>query len=158
MATSNTSNDLKALTVLHAAMVFGIIAFTAISIFLNRTQGPLQDDAELNKILPVVVSILAAGGLFASHLFYKKRINQAIEERQGLQHKLESYRAALILYLALSEGAALFGVVAFLLTGNYLMMIVVGVLLINMMIKRPGKEKFVDEMQLSSQERIEAGR
>jgi hypothetical protein len=155
MNSNNISPDIKAISILHAAMVLGVLVFAGISIFLINLNGPFATDiGELNKYLPIIIGILAFGGLVSSHLIYRKRINQAVASSLPLSEKVMAYRSALLLYLALSEGAALFCVIAFMLTGNYWIIGIAGLLVINMIIKRPSSGKFIDEMQLSSQEQM----
>jgi len=86
---------------------------------------------------------------------YAKRIAAAQTTGLSLMHKLNIYRAALMLYLALCEGAGLFAVIVYFLTGNKLLLAVAAIVLLAMLLKRPEKSKIFNELQLSSQEQME---
>jgi uncharacterized membrane protein len=61
----------------------------------------------------------------------------------------------LIFYLALCEGAGLFAIIVYFLTGNKLLLIAIAIVLLAMLVKRPEKFKIFNELQLSSEEQSE---
>jgi hypothetical protein len=65
-----------------------------------------------------------------------------------LPDKLNQYRSALIIYIALCEGPALFGIILFFVTGNYLMFIITGITIASMLAKMPSRKRVVDDLTL----------
>jgi hypothetical protein len=113
------------------------------------------EDESLTNIFLAVVLFIAVISLTVAARMYAKRITAAHATGLSLMDKLNIYRAALILYLALCEGAGLFAVIVYFLTGNMLLLIVVAVVLLAMLLKRPEKSKIFNELQLSSEEQME---
>jgi hypothetical protein len=66
--------------------------------------------------------------------------------------KLVNYRAALIVKLALLEAPSFFTVIAYLLTGNYIYLGIVLILLIVFLLYTPTKEKLINELELPRDE------
>ena len=129
--------------------------FTVIIFALNFLQVPVLFDQSLTRIFFIVVLAIAAMSIFMAIRLYKKRITDALSPGLSLMDKLTIYRSALVLYLALSEGAGLFAVIVYFLTGYKLLLIVIAVVLLAMLQKRPEKSKIFNELQLSSQEQLE---
>jgi len=129
--------------------------FTVIIFALNFLQTPAFFDQSLVRIFFIVVMAIAAMSIFMATRLYKKRITDALSPSLILMDKLNIYRSALILYLALCEGAGLFAVIVYFLTGYKLLLIVIAVVLLAMLQKRPEKSKIFNELQLSSQEQLE---
>jgi len=130
--------------------MFAIIVFA-----LNFLQAPAVLDQSVVRIFFIAVLAVAAISIFMALQLYKRRITEALTPGRILMDKLNIYRAALILYLALCEGAGLFAVIVYFLTGYKLLFIVIAVVLLAMLQKRPEKSKIFNELQLSSQEQME---
>jgi len=137
----------KQLKIIFFALTAGQISYFIVTLFLIQ-----NDTVILNKdfstvggfIVPLVVVIMVV----ASKLLYNKAINSKIEA--GDEEKLITYRTSNIVKFALLEGANLFSITFYLLTGDFLyvgmFVIVMGIFLVNY----PGKEKFMAEFGLSS--------
>jgi len=140
----------KSIKIVHIALVTGVVFFTLISVFLQiegfGTVGP-----EIDKVLLFVVPIFALIGIFASNFVFKKKLNE-IRKKSNLKEKMEEYRSALIIKLALIEGPSFFAVVAFLLTGNYIYLGLTIILIIVFLIYTPNKTKFINELELTKKE------
>jgi len=118
----------KSIKIVHIALVIGIVFFTLISVFL-QISGFGTVGQEINNGLLLLVPIFALIGIFASNLVFRKKL-KGIREKSNLKEKMEDYRSALIIKLALIEGPSFFTVVAYLLTGNYIFLGIVVVLII----------------------------
>lgn len=146
---------LRAIRVFYYAMIIGMLLFAIIVFALSFLQAPsITDKAETDTFL-IVVMIIAAGCIMAAHRVYGKRINEIQNSGMKLTGKLEAYRATLILFMALSEGGGIFAVIVYYLTANQWLLIVIGVVLLSMLLKRPEKSKIFNELQLSSEEQAE---
>ena len=129
--------------------------FTVIIFALNFLQEPVLVDQSLARIFFIAILAITAISVFMATRLYKKRIADGLSPGMILMDKLNIYRSALILYLALCEGAGLFAVIVYFLTGYKLLLVIIGVVLLAMLQKRPEKFKIFNELQLSSQEQLE---
>ena len=152
---STAKETLRAIRVFYYAMICGMLLFSIIVFALNFLLEPsITDKAETDTFL-IVVMVMAAGCIMAAHRIYGKRINEIQNSGMKLTGKLEAYRAALILFMALSEGGGIFAVIVYYLTANQWLLIVIVVVLLSMWLKRPEKSKIFNELQLSSEEQAE---
>jgi uncharacterized protein YjeT (DUF2065 family) len=152
---TKAKNALRAINVFFYSMIGGMLMFTIIIIALNFLQTPALFDQSLVRIFFIVVLVIAGISILMAPRLYKKRITDASSQGLTLMDKLTIYRSALILYLALCEGAGLFAVIVYFLTGYNLLLIIIGVVLLAMLMKRPEKSKIFNELQLSSHEQLE---
>ena len=129
--------------------------FTLIVFALNSLEKPVLVDESLVRIFFVMVVVIAGLSILIATRLYKKRIAVASTSSLALMDKLNIYRSALIIYLALCEGAGLFAVIVYFLTGYKLLLIVIAVVALAMLLKRPEKSKIFNELQLSSAEQLE---
>ena len=136
-------------------MIGGLLIFAIIVFALNYLVGPGLLDQSVVRLFFIAVLAIATMSIFMAPRLYKKRITDALSPGLILMDKLNIYRSALILYLALCEGAGLFAVIVYFLTGYKLLFIVIAVVLLAMLQKRPEKSKIFNELQLSSQEQME---
>ena len=154
-ASSTAKETLRAIRVFFYSMIGGMLTFTVIIFALNFFQEPVLVDKSLERIFFIAVLFIAAICIPTATRMYNKRIIEAQSLDLTLMGKLDIYRAALILYLALCEGAGLFTVIVYFLTGNKLLLVVIAIVLLAMLLKRPEKFKIFNELQLSSEEQME---
>ena len=140
----------KSIKIVHIALVVGVVFFALISVFL-QIKGFGTVGHEIDKVLLIVVPIFALIGIFASNFVFKKKLNE-IRKKSNLKEKMEEYRSALIIKLALIEGPSFFAVVSFLLTGNYIYLGLTVILIIVFLIYTPNKTKFINELELTKKE------
>lgn len=152
---STPGEMLRAIKILFYTLIAGMIMFTVIVFALNFLQEPSLTDKSVARILFTAVLFIAAASLTAAANLYKKRITAAQSFGLPLVEKLNIYRAALIVYLALCEGAGLFAVIVYFLTGNKLLLAVIALVLLAMLLKRPEKQRIFNELQLDSKEQME---
>jgi hypothetical protein len=145
---------LKTISIIHLALMmgqvlFGIVVFTqvhTITFNLKDTHDPFL----------LVVPIMAIGSFTASVIVFKQLLNAATA-KEPLSAKITAYQSALIVRFALLEGASLFGIVTFLLTGNLLFIGISGLLVLYFLIIRPTKDKVQTDLNLSYEETSELG-
>jgi hypothetical protein len=149
--------SLRSMRIVSAALMIGVTLFAIIISFLILQIGPVMDAEGLQyKDIFFYASIGLAAICFviARSLYEKKKVivkNAPI----SLLDKLNQYQAALILYMAPCEGAALFSVVVLFLTGNFLLLIVTGLALAAMFSKFPWPKRVISELSLDWKEEQE---
>lgn len=142
-----TKSFVTSLVILHGAMTAGTLLFIAIAYFVDRTDTPSSDSQPFIFVVP----ILAIGCLLASFYAPKGRI-QAAKAIPDLDKKLELYRGAQIIKYAVLEGAALFGVVAYLTDYNIMFLAISAILLVAMIWVRPTRDRIIADLSLNSRE------
>jgi uncharacterized protein with PQ loop repeat len=152
--TLRVKQDRKATVILFVSMIIGIVLFLIISLLINQLQGAFINDKSVENGLEIAAVLIAVVALFAGNRLYNQRIEKLRGTTGGIDKRLIEYRAALVLFSAITEFAALFSIVSFLLTGNYLFVAIVIVMLSFMLWRRPSKSNMMDAMGLTANEQI----
>ena len=150
---SNSNGFFKMMSVLHAALVIGIVIFGTIVTALT-TYGTIKlDDAGLLPVFSFLVPAVAIAGAVAGNVIFKKKLNE-INNLGDLDSKLNNYRAALIMKYALYEGPALFSIIAVLLTADVRFLAITVILVLLMLYARPGIQKTATDLSLNEQDMV----
>jgi hypothetical protein len=141
--------ELRAARILVIALITGIVIFGGIVTTLTATgmnnDPPLQLYG-LNVL--AILSCVSAVFFVLAWTMYGKRIRKIKESSLTLPDKLNLYRSALILYMALCEAPALLSSVLLYLTGHYGMMLILLVAAACMMAKFPTTARVVEDANL----------
>ncbi len=142
----------KALQIMYKALLAGPLLFIAIVILLYAKAGltPAIDKGTGNIFMYVVIIVAVSCVVMSNKLF-----NQKLEEtkqRSDLIGKLDGYRAAFILQLALCEGPSLFAIICYFLTENKAVLIILAFVLLNFARLYPAKPKIVQQLELDESE------
>jgi hypothetical protein len=144
--------DLRANSILFYALIGGVVIFLifviAVIKFITTVPGV---DEQFAKILLPIVAAVAFICLVSAFVNYKRML-AGISPALSLAERSNSYRAALVRFAALCEGAALFSVISLFLTGNFWFVVITVIMLLSMFSKRPTKQRFINELQLNWQE------
>src|SRR5580698_5084632 len=110
-------NDLKAIRILYFALLAGQILFALIVTVLVETGIISNGMNSLTSVIQVAIIVIAAVAIPASFFLFRKRLSD-IGPEEDLGKKLEKYRAALIIRMALCEFPAMFAIIAYFVTTN----------------------------------------
>lgn len=140
----------RATRILFGALVMGICLFVLMTVIVNQLNGPLFEKNYLayNDIFLGVTIVAGIGCVYGGRFFYTKAMASGNSLSESLAARLNQYRGSLIIYLAFCEGAALFSVVIFFLTGNYIVLTATGIMLAAMFVKAPTKGRIIQELGL----------
>lgn len=141
------------LNILFYAMIAGVILFALVAAYLV-TSGQFQTNESLGELMIPIAGVLAASNIFISDMLFKNQMKR-IHESQPLYSRQSTYRGGFILKMALLEGAALFAIVTYLLTGSSIAMIAAAVVWGWMAINRPSLDSMKKYLHLSSEEEVE---
>ncbi len=149
--------NFKATRILCLALIIGASVFVLIMVVVNQVAGPVMpaEGLQYNLTLVWAVAIVALLCILRAVLIYRKGIVAIKDLVSPLNDKLNQYRAILIQYMALCEGPALFSIIVFFLTGEYIVLGITGIMLAAMLIRLPQKRKISNELALSFQEQQE---
>ncbi|MEO5944932.1 MAG: hypothetical protein ABIP30_09230 [Ferruginibacter sp.] len=143
-----SNGNIKALKILHSALMMGVVMFGAIAFFLvyaNHT-SPVTG---LDKPLQVIALILCAAGMYFSNKLFKQQIETIKQSGDSVKEKINKFRAACIMQWALLEGPALFTVIALFLTCNYAFLILAGIMICALYIAGPSKQRIMQHLHLN---------
>ncbi|HRH49803.1 MAG TPA: hypothetical protein PLP23_13700 [Panacibacter sp.] len=150
-AQETTPAYLKAFTILFFALLLGQLLFALIAFVLVFTGSFSGTDKETEKVFVYMVPLLQISLFIAAHTIFKKRI-EPTKAGNNLPEKLAAYRALYILRFALIEGATLFAIIAYLVTGVALIGVFIAIGILSFLTLKPSKEKLVKELELGTDE------
>jgi hypothetical protein len=104
----------------------------------------------------IAVIVIAAGLIPASLFLFRKRLSE-INPEEDLLKKLEKYRAALIIRMALCQMPTMFAIILYFITHSRSILWMIILLIINFLIIYPAKNKIINQLQLSSSEQSSLG-
>lgn len=151
---SSMKNELRAIRIFFIAIVIGAIAFCIASLFVSKVvelDAPQLRSFENGLLGFMCISCLAA------YYYGKKVYNESLVPAKSslitLKDKLNIYRSALLKFVALCEGAALFGIVLFIITSNYVLLAMAGIMIIVLLTKSPTDKRVFQDIELDWEER-----
>lgn len=148
--------NFRAIRVLFSALVIGVVLFILMAVIIHRLNGPLAHEIkEYNRIFIGIAVALALICLLIASQLYRKGILAAKNLTGPLNNKLNNYRSFLVKYLALCEGPALFGVVIFLITGEFWVLAITGIMLMAMLSVAPTPKRVITDLNLDWKEQKE---
>ncbi|HWR34180.1 MAG TPA: hypothetical protein VN451_11665, partial [Chitinophagaceae bacterium] len=129
------SQAIKSFQILVGAIIIGLIVFLGVMLLVIQFNGPVMPEGpdNINVIFFLVVAGLAVICLLFAFIFYHKKMNAIKGFAISLDDKLNQYRAILIIFMALCEGVGFFSIIVFFLTGDYMLLIITGVILAAML-------------------------
>lgn len=156
---ASPKEQLRALRILNSALVIGAALFTVIAVTVTLINGKgafsISDTKKTGVVFLVLSVFLAVFCFYRAITVYKRRMEEIRNGNESLLFKLNQYHSALILYLAPCEGAAIFSVIVFFLTGDYKALIVTALMVAAMVIKMPARKKMREELGLNWNEEQE---
>jgi uncharacterized membrane protein YbhN (UPF0104 family) len=147
----NAAEILRSMKIIHLAIVFSSASLLIISFILISIYGPL---AHLNKansqILLMVGMLIAVLLVTLAYFIHSKRIKQ--NTLSPFITRLNNYRSSMLLKIALQESALTFLIVIYLLTSIMSMLLGSVILVILLLLNRPGVQLTANELNLSDNE------
>lgn len=141
---------IKSLQIIHFALLMGVIVFAAyVSIHLNEQL--IFSYQEGKAFLYIAITISFVGNLMSKSLFIK--LIKKIPDDADLLQKASKYSIAHIFRVAMLEFPALVCVIFVLQSNNSFYFILVGILLLMILAIFPTKNKFANEVPLTTKEK-----
>ncbi len=146
------SNEiLKSSLIIFYALLAGQIIFLIISLYVVSLDV-IETNSDLSLVLIFSVLLLLSPLLIAGPIIYRRFILSQSDKCKTLEQKLVLYRQGMIIKLAMVEGASIFSIVCFLITGNFLFVVIALILIILFAFHKPSSEKFASDFNLSLSE------
>jgi hypothetical protein len=153
-STQNPQAFFKTTAIIHAALLIGQVLFGATVFSITQSTGLNLNPG--NDVFYYVALLLVIGGMILGSFLYKQQLAKLGGEAT-LKEKTAAYQTALIIRCALSEGASLFCIIHYMLTGNLFYLLLVGLNILYFIWIRPTKDKIADEVNLSYEDKVELG-
>jgi hypothetical protein len=150
MDDNNISEQFKVTGIIYGALIFGLITFFAIALFIveNKKIEPIQS---INEIFKFLIPVAGFAVMFLARSIYNKNIS-SVNFSEDLLAKITKYRTIKIIQWAQIESGAFLSLVGFILTGNYLYAIVFLFLLGYLILIKPSKEQFINDLNISGEQ------
>lgn len=150
MDDNNISEQFRVTGIIYGALIFGLITFFAIALFIveNKNIEPIQS---INEIFKFLIPIAGFAVMFLARSIYNKNIS-SVNFSEDLLAKITKYRTIKIIQWAQIESGAFLSLVGFILTGNYLYAIVFLFLLGYLILIKPSKEQFINDLNISGEQ------
>ncbi len=146
-----TKEYFKIISTIHLAMFMGQLILGLLIYFFIIDPDHPDLTSELAQILQFLVPSVAIVGIIASRMIFKKRLIP-IKEDAELKIKMEKYREALIIRMALLEGSALFSMVAVFITNNVNYLIYACCLVVYFIYNKPTLTSAISNLELNQME------
>ena len=147
----NSKQHLLTLSIIHVALFAGQVLFLVVAMILSSTGQAAAEGAELLPFFWILAPSLGLVGHLGGRFLFRRQMQQA--HNLGLTEKLNHHRAATIVKLALMEAPAILATVGVLLTGNSILVVLAGVMIVLFFFQKPSHLRLLEELQPTDEER-----
>lgn len=147
---ADKQNFFTTLNIIFMALTIGQLIFFGVTFFI-ASQGSIQKNLDLDSILLYLSPAYSISMIFLSKFLYNKN-SLSVDKTLDVKSKFMRYRTASIVNWAMLESANLFSLVSFLITGNYLHLLIFAGVFAGFILNRPSKEKFITDYNVNSDE------
>lgn len=137
---------------MHLSFFAAMFFFAGLSYFLN--QNHVLDFENIETTYLIALVLLSLFGIFGGQTVKRKNIEKA-SNSSSLRQKLGTYQTASLINYAFIEGPALFGIVLYLQTSEFIYLLVALILMMYFLTLRPTKEKISKSLQLNREHQME---
>jgi len=134
------------LQIIHAALCLGPTLFMLVG--FSITPNKHSDIQPADSPLLYIAAITAIGMVFISNFLFNKQVAQ-IDFMAPVQQRFLQYQTACIVRYAPLEGAALFNVVVFILSGSYISLAFGAIVIAFMILNRPTRPGVTEALKIS---------
>jgi hypothetical protein len=132
MEVNELANRKKYISVLVGVLIIGIIVFAGIALGIHYAANNFIDDKTFGDNAAVLTLVAGAVIIIISKGVYSKRMNNFDIASSQSEDEFKKYVAITITHLAVCEGLAICSIILFLLFGNFLFFLPVGMSIVEM--------------------------
>lgn len=126
--------------------------FLVVLVYLHTTGMAPATHSMFATVLMYFVPAIALLAFSAGSFIYRTRIG-ALKILSSLPEKLNNYRTVMLIRFSVWEGASMFSLVAYFLTGNNVFVVISVVYVLLFIVVRPTTEKLMFELEVNPQEK-----
>jgi len=142
---------IKSMSIIHAALLAGQLLFIITAFGISSKVHFTVSDTE--DVFIFIVPLLAIAGFMGGYILFKRKLKE-LQAKNSLGEKMVAYQTALIIRFALLEGPSLFGIVAFMQTGNLFFLVISALLMLYFFSLRPTRDKMEIDLDLGFTEKM----
>lgn len=144
MFTPEQNQQIKALQIVAAALILGVLFFTCVAVLVN-SMG--ESDISPEFFIPLlIISLALLSNIPVGYIIFNKRI-ASIKNAPGFTEKMAIFRSAFIIRAALFEMLSFFAIVSYLLTSRYELLAIAFIGLAAMLITFPTKSRIENTIE-----------
>lgn len=140
----------KILDLMHLAMLIGQLIFLTITV-VNITPNTTTNLSQILFLNLAIAFVATMGVSLGARANFNAKIN-SIKLSPSLKNKLNNYRSALLIKLAILESGTMLTIIFYWFNAHILFLVLTGGLLIVFVLHRPSKAKVINELSLDYQE------
>lgn len=144
MFTPEQNQQIKAIQIVAAALMLGILFFMAIALAVINFAEYQTDNVLFVPLLIISIAMLA--NIPLGFILYTKKM-QAMNKASGFEEKSGLFRSAFIIRAALFESSSFMAIVGYLLTGRFEILMIAFVGLAAMLITFPTKSRIENVLE-----------
>lgn len=145
----NTSKAyFTSLQIIYYALIAGQVMFGIICLSLIQSGKFETGDTVLSSVFSIIVPLFAIAGIFGSVIMFRNILREH-ENKDSLPEMMPVYRGALIVRYALLEAPSFFSIVAYLLTGEIVLLGAAGLIIIYFITIKPTIARAVKDLKLN---------
>ncbi len=148
----NLNEIIKQSQLICSSLIIGQLFFLAVAIFLVTRAEAGIGEVDLGDIFIFIIPIFAVTSIAASYFVFKNKLNR-LKESQSVEQKLVDYRSAQIIRWALLEGPSFLTIIAFLLTGQFIFVGVVAIIIMFFIPTFPSAARLEQDLELTWDEK-----
>jgi hypothetical protein len=148
--TTNFKSFLRTISILHLAMMGGLLVFPVFLVVTSEEMGALSFTQQPFEFL---IPVLLIGAVFIGKFISKTILTKGIQNKT-LQQKLGIYQTAHIIRVAPIEGIGFFAAVTYSTTHNLFFLLIAGLALLIMFTLIPTKEKIESAIPMSPEDQV----
>jgi len=135
--------------IIFFALCSGIVFFAIASYFVSMQPGQVHADKSIDDIFIIIVPVFALISISAGYFLYRSKL-QLIKDNPEMLVKCQQFQVISIIKFALIEAPALFAIVSYMLTTNYIYLAVAGLILVVFLINFPSKTKIQNDIEINT--------
>lgn len=129
------------------ALITGMIMVFVVSLLIVQSDD-FSPRTDIDNLFQIIIPLLGLIIMFFSRYLYNKQVIK-VDKGSDLISKLNFYRTFKIVSFALIEGTGLLALIGFIITENYLYILVFIFLLGFLFMIRPSREGFITDFKIS---------
>jgi hypothetical protein len=141
-------NTFSVLTIIHAVMLIMQVLLAIASFYMIATDQNNSAADGHNEILQIVVPVFMLASFVGGSFLVKSQL-KILKGKTELKDKMSGYRGLFIIKLALLEAPALFSIICFYLTNNYLFLGLASLVVCVFVLQRPTRHGIAYDLELS---------
>jgi hypothetical protein len=149
----NLKGFLKTMPIIYAALLIGQLLFSVVVWSIAR--NPVFKLKPGNDIFFYLVPLFVLSTMLVGTMIYNRRI-AGLGSALTLRERITGYQTTFIIRCALSEGATLFAIVAFLQAENLYYLFFAGANILYFLTLRPTRQKMEEILSLTYEEKLES--